>query len=124
MQLYFIHHTENDFRDQLVLQMINLYGKNSRGQSSIGPISTIRSTHKASFVFPIEQRSHCQYCYLKGEINWTLRKCKDSNFQPALCQVQGRDCYLDWHKSSFVTGFERTHLPRTQQEDTLFTITR
>ena len=23
-----------------------------------------------------------------------------------------------------VTGFERTHLPRTQQEDTLFTITR
>ena len=27
-------------------------------------------------------------------------------------------------KSLFVTGFERTHLPRTQQEDTLFTITR
>ena len=25
---------------------------------------------------------------------------------------------------SYVTGFERTHLPRTQQEDTLFTITR
>ena len=24
----------------------------------------------------------------------------------------------------YVTGFERTHLPRTQQEDTLFTITR
>ena len=25
---------------------------------------------------------------------------------------------------SYVTGFERTRLPRTQQEDTLFTITR
>ena len=24
----------------------------------------------------------------------------------------------------YVTGFERTRLPRTQQEDTLFTITR
>ena len=26
--------------------------------------------------------------------------------------------------TSFVTGFERTQLPHTQQEDTLFTITR
>ena len=25
---------------------------------------------------------------------------------------------------TYVTGFERTRLPRTQQEDTLFTITR
>ena len=29
-----------------------------------------------------------------------------------------------FHHCTFVTGFERTHLPRTQQEDTLFTITR
>ena len=27
-------------------------------------------------------------------------------------------------KITYVTGFERTRLPRTQQEDTLFTITR
>ena len=27
-------------------------------------------------------------------------------------------------QESIVTGFERTRLPRTQQEDTLFTITR
>ena len=26
--------------------------------------------------------------------------------------------------TTIVTGFERTHLPRTQQEDILFTITR
>ena len=26
--------------------------------------------------------------------------------------------------AAYVTGFERTRLPRTQQEDTLFTITR
>ena len=52
-------------------------------------------------MFPIEQRSRCQYCYLKGEVNWTQRKCKDCNFQPALCQVQGRDCHLNWHKPSF-----------------------
>ena len=26
--------------------------------------------------------------------------------------------------NTFVIGFERTRLPRTQQEDTLFTITR
>ena len=28
------------------------------------------------------------------------------------------------HRRILVTGFERTCLPRTQQEDTLFTITR
>ena len=28
------------------------------------------------------------------------------------------------HSHTYVTGFERTRLPRTQQEDTLFTITR
>ena len=27
-------------------------------------------------------------------------------------------------ESTYVTGFERTHLPHTQQQDTLFTITR
>ena len=28
------------------------------------------------------------------------------------------------HKFTYVTGFERTRLPCTQQEDTLFTVTR
>ena len=94
--------TENDFRHQLVLQIIDLYGKNRRDKVPSGrhPQSEARIKHR-SFVFPIEQRSRCQYCYLKGEINWTQRKCKDYNFQPALCQVQGRDCHLNWHKSSF-----------------------
>ena len=38
---------------------------------------------------------------MKGIISWTQRKCKDCDFQPALCQVQGRDCHMNWHKSSF-----------------------
>ena len=38
---------------------------------------------------------------MKGVISWTQRKCKDCDFQPALCQVQGRDCHMNWHKSSF-----------------------
>ena len=82
--------------------MINSYGKNCREKVPLGqhPQSVARIKHR-SFVFPIEQRSHCQYCYLKGEVNWTQRKCKDCNFQPALCQVQGRDCHLNWHKPSF-----------------------
>ena len=94
--------TENDFRDQLVLQMINVYGKNCREKVPLGrhPQSEERIKH-GSFVFPIEQRARCQYCYLRGEVNWTQRKCKDCNFQPALCQVQGRDCHLNWHKPSF-----------------------
>ena len=36
--------------------------------------------------------------------------------------------YVKYNKQrkvcTYVTGSERTHLPRTQQEDTLFTITR
>lgn len=93
---------ENDFRDQLVLQMVNLYGKNHREKVPLGrhPQSEARIKH-GSFVFPIEQRSRCQYCYINREVNWTQKKCKDCNFQPALCQVQRRDCYLNWHKSSF-----------------------
>ena len=37
--------------------------------------------------------------------------------------IQDYQTSLDLSKT-IVTGFERTHLPRTQQEDTLFTITR
>ena len=92
--------TENDFRDQVVLQMISLYGKNRREKVSLGRHPQARIKH-GSFVFPIEQRSCCQYCYMKGVISWTQRKCKDCDFQPALCQVQGRDCHMNWHKSSF-----------------------
>ena len=78
--------TEYDFRDQLVLQMISLYGKNRREKVSLGrhPQAEARIKH-GSFVFLIEQRSRCQYCYKKGVISWTQRKCKNCNFQPALC---------------------------------------
>ena len=50
--------TENDFRDQLVLQIIDLYGKNRRDKVPLGrhPQSEARIKY-GSFVFPIEQRS-------------------------------------------------------------------
>ena len=33
-------------------------------------------------------------------------------------------CLVFADQVTFVTGFERIHLPRTQQQDVLFTITR
>lgn len=94
--------SENDFRDHLVLQIIELYGKHQREKAPMGrPPRSDESVKHGSFMFPFEERSRCQYCYIKGIVNWTQRKCKDCKFQPALCQVQGRDCHLEWHKPAF-----------------------
>ena len=94
--------TENDFRDHLVLQIIESYGKLQRNEPSLGrpPRAPERMKH-GSCIYPLSERSRCQYCRIKGVQNWTQRKCPDCDFQPALCQVQERDCHSEWHKPAF-----------------------
>jgi len=94
--------TENDFRDHLVLQIIDSYGKLQRSEPSLGrpPRAPERMKH-GSCIYPLKERSRCQYCRIKGVQNWTQQKCLDCEFHPALCQVQERDCHLEWHKPAF-----------------------
>ena len=52
---------------------------------------------------------HCSTLLASGSVMYTYACC-------VFCKI--------FYVTPYVTGFERTHLPRTQQEDTLFTITR
>ena len=83
--------TENDYRDNLVLQIISKYGRHKRGETKPGRLyrSDCRVKH-GSQVFDVGQKSRCQYCYLNGYTLWTQRKCLDRPFQPALSNCQQR----------------------------------
>ena len=94
--------TENDFRDTLVLQIINKYGRNKRGESGPGrPSRSDCRVKHGSRVFDVSQKARCQYCRLQGKTKWTQRKCADCLFQPALCQTLERDCHALWHVPNF-----------------------
>ena len=94
--------TENDFRDTLVLQIINKYGRNKRGESGPGrPCKSECRVKHGSKVFDLSQKARCQYCWLQGKAKWTQRKCTDCTLQPALCQTLDRDCHALWHMPNF-----------------------
>jgi len=94
--------TENDFRDALVIQIIQEYGRGKRDVAKVGrPCRSECRVRHGSQVFGTAHKSRCQYCLLNGTTMWTQRKCVDCNFQPALCQVVGRDCHAKWHLPSF-----------------------
>lgn len=59
--------SENDFRDHLVLQIIELYGKHQREKAPMGrpPRSDERVKH-GSFMFPFEERSRCHIATSKA----------------------------------------------------------
>lgn len=79
--------SETLFRDRLVLQIISKYGR---------PVTAIESFDVSHGSELSNSRSKCVIC---RTIN-TMRKCPDCPFQPALCQVSGRDCHSIWHSTS------------------------
>ena len=94
--------TENDFRDTLVLQIIEKYGRHKRGEPGPGRPSRSECRVKhGSKVFDVTQKARCQYCGLQGETKWTQWKCTDCQFHPALCQMLDRNCHALWHMPSF-----------------------
>ena len=94
--------SENDFRDQLMLQIICQYGSKRRESKTAGrpPRCEYRVKH-GSHMYPAESKARCQCCRLQGSTNWTQRKCPDCPFMPALCQTLERDCHKIWHLPSF-----------------------
>ena len=92
--------TENDFRDMLVLQIIEKYGREQREPVTRGrpPRSTYRVHHGSTLT---QDKGRCQYCKLSKKVNYTQRKCPDCPFAPPLCQTLERDCHSAWHQSSF-----------------------
>ena len=93
--------TENDFKDHLVLRIIESYGKLQRRPLLGRPPRAPERIKHGSCIYPLKERSQRQYCRIKGVQNWTQRKCPDCDFHPALCQVQERDCHSEWHKPAF-----------------------
>ena len=92
--------TENDFRDMLVLQIIEKYGREQREPVTRGrpPRSTYHVHHGSTLT---QDKGRCQYCKLSKKVNYTQRKCPDCPFAPPLCQTLERDCHTAWHQSSF-----------------------
>ena len=97
--------TENQFRDNLVLQIIAKYGKNERQEatSTVGrPSRSDCRVKHGSKIFSSKPRACCQYCQIADTFtNWTNRKCPDCQFEPALCQTVKRDCHSLWHEAQF-----------------------
>ena len=94
--------TENDFRDMLVLQIIEKYGREKREPVTKGrpPRSAYRVHHGSTLT---QEKGRCQYCKLarSGKVNFTQRRCPDCPFAPPLCQTMDRDCHAAWHQSCF-----------------------
>lgn len=92
--------TENDFRDGLVLQIIQKYGREKRQFVTPGrpPASSCRVRHGSQLN---HRKQRCQYCRIQGSTQWTQRRCCDCLHMPALCQTTQRDCHSSWHEPSF-----------------------
>ena len=93
--------SENQFRDLLILDIIQKYGlqktKGSRRSSS----NTLHcKISHGNTLHPTKAR--CVYCGLHGKYSLTQRRCSDCHLQPALCQIMERDCHSHWHSKSFM----------------------
>lgn len=76
--------TEKDFRDMLVLQIIEKYGCEQRQPVTRGrpPKSTYRVHHGST---PTCDKGRFQCCKLSKKVNFTQRKSADCPFSPSLC---------------------------------------
>ena len=93
--------TENDFRDDLILQIIEAYGRHKQEAPSVGRPSRSECRVRHGSVL-VSSKGRCQYCKLIGKgTNLTQRVCSDCLFQPSLCQTKDRNCHYLWHSPSF-----------------------
>ena len=74
--------SENDYRDLLVLQFIQKYGREKREPTACGrpPKSSFRVRHGSALY---AEKGRCQYCKLTQKENFTQRKCPDCPFTPS-----------------------------------------
>lgn len=93
--------TENDYRDELVLQIINAYGREQQEVPRVGRPSRSECRVRHGSVL-VPSKGRCQYCSLTCKsASLTQRKCQDCLFEPSLCQTRDRDCHRLWHLPSF-----------------------
>ena len=77
--------SENDFRDELVLQIIDKYGWHSTSDIQPGRPSHSDCRVRHGSVLSSSKRC-CQYCKVIGKpAKLTQRKCPDCMGEPALC---------------------------------------
>ena len=91
--------TQGHFRDELVLQIIQMLGSRSLHTDAIpdAPLPCIFISHDST---PQRERAMCAWC----QTGKTSRQCSDYEFHPPLCQTVERDCHVAWHQPS---GSER-----------------
>ena len=93
--------SENDFCDELVLQIIDEYRKHSTPDTQPGRPSHSDCRVRHGSIFSTS-KWRCQYCKLVGKpTRLTQRKCPDCIGEPALCQTSKFDCHSMWHSPSF-----------------------
>ena len=110
--------SENDFRDELVLQIIDKYGKHSTPDTQPGRPSRSDCRVRHGSIFSTS-KWRCQYCKLVGKpTRLTQRKCPDCIGEPALCQTRKCDCHSMWHSPSFdgVRSLWFAHYESKQQQ--------
>ena len=110
--------SENDFCDELVLQIIDKYGKHSTPDTQPGRPSRSDCCVRHGSIFSTSKQ-RCQYCKLVGKpTRLTQRKCPDCIGEPALCQTSECDCHSMWHLSSFGGAHSLwfTHYESKQQQ--------
>ena len=80
--------TENEFRDQFILEIILQYGierrpiEKSPRRPKRSVSAAIQISH-GSKLYPSNKKSHCVYCYLHHTKSYTQRKCPDYLLTPA-----------------------------------------
>ena len=92
--------TENDYRHELALQIINAYGREQQEVPRVGRPSRSECRVRHGSVL-VPSKGRCQYCSLTGKsASLTQRKCQDCLFELSLCQTRDRDCHRLWHLPS------------------------
>jgi hypothetical protein len=99
--------SEKQFRDTLILQLIEKYQAHPTisGRSAM-PVQVILPPHQCRIHHGsviCAQQELCQYWALQEKANYTNRRCTNCPFSPPLCQTTTRDCHTAWHSPEFDT---------------------
>ena len=98
--------SDNQFRDALILQLIDKYRvlPSSACSSTTVPKQEVLAPEKCRIQHgstPTSKQLRCSYCSHHHKTSWTSQRCPDCPFQPALCQTTTRDCHTEWHSANF-----------------------
>ena len=109
--------TESEFRDALVLQMLDNFGTGtSFTTSTTDTANSFQIRHGST---PSSMQSRCIVC-----VNKATRFCPDCDYTPYLCQYTGRDCHQLWHSPSHAQSRSKWFRKRRKSIATALSLSR